>query len=266
MNSNTDCQQIQDQLIDFLYEEEKVSPELKSHFHECVACQKSLEELSQVKNLYQKLPLVDPPYAVSEAIFSRIAKPKLTPFEWIGRLFTHPAPVAIMVFVLTLGGTYLFKRYLPGSLPGTQVAVQEKVSAEAPSIAEMSAPTVTNSYLRMVDWNPGPQLIPDLDRPVLKHTDVTSLEQASIESVCAFKHQIALRHILDGDYAQADQMLDSIIDNYLNYSQWDQAVVQHLQLMKKMGRPQEVKRDIARLKEYAMASPDVIAQAELVAQ
>jgi hypothetical protein len=112
----------------------------------------------------------------------------------------------------------------------------------------------------MVDWNPMPQLAEDLDRPVLRHTDLPSLEQATIESICAFKQHVAMRHIMDGDYAKADQLLDAITDNYLSYSNWDQAVLMHMNLMKKLGRTQEIQRDIARLREYAMASPEVLSE------
>src|SRR5262249_41010586 len=149
-----------------------------------------------------------------------------------------------------------------------QVAVSEK-TAPAPSQPTGGGapvlgfqPVAFNPNIRMVDWNPVPRMIPDLDRPVLRHTDMASLEQASIESVAAFKHQVALRHMLDGEYDKACQVLDGVIDNYLNYSHWDQAVLLHISVMKKLGRQNEIQRDLNRLREYAINNPELLSEAE----
>jgi hypothetical protein len=268
------CELIQDQLMDLLDEANKGNPRLQVHLRECTDCRNAFQSYQDVQNLYKSLPDREPSIELADRVLSRVSEagsPQVGVLAWVSRVWLHPATVAAFVFVLTLGGTLLFKRFYPFSTPQNQVAVNEKTAEIGPAgpVKEMKGeeglsvqPMALNPNFRMVDWNPVPRLIPDLDRPVLRHTDVASLEQASIESVAVFKHQIALRHILDGEYAKASQVLDGVIDNYLNYSHWDQAVLLHISVMKKLGRQDEIRRDLNRLREYAMTNPELISQAE----
>ncbi|MFO1519706.1 MAG: hypothetical protein U1F57_08620 [bacterium] len=270
------CEEVKDELVTLLYEEEGQDA-TRGHLRECSSCQDAFESLKQVQNLFQKLPDREVPAHLTDRVFDRIAEiqeGKKPAIGWLKKLFLHPAYVAVFVFVFTLSGTLLFKRYFSGP-NGSQVAVGDSRSSMGQNPFEekkegASVAPVAASYgmpnVRMVDWNPMPRLIPDLDRPVLRHTDLPSLDQASIEAVASFKHNMAYRHIMDGDYAQADKILDSITDNYLNYSQWEQAVLQHMQIMKKLGRQDEIKRDLARLREYAQVSPDALARLETMMQ
>ncbi len=260
------CEQFKDELVSFIYPDEFRSEELKTHLKSCSQCQEELKTLSSVSLLYKKLPDVNPPAYLTDKIFSRVG-PKVSFIEKIKVLFLHPASVGLTVFCLTLAGSFLYQRYV--NRPENFAL---KTSAPQPSISENSIPSgavaqsvAYPSNFRMVGWQAPVHFVEDLDQPVLRHTDVSSLEQASIESVAAFKHQLAMRHILDGDYEQAHALLENITDNYLNYSHWEQAVLQHMRLVKKMGRTYEVKRDLDRHHEYAMATPEVIQQAEMEA-
>jgi len=260
----TECELQKDAMIEALYGEKGMDPSLQGHLHQCPDCQEAFKGYEGLRSLYQALPDREPPPHLTDKIFSKIeqgAEPLPGFFAWVGRWLLHPASVAAMVFTLTLGGTVLYRRQF-SSTQDPRVALSPVPEKRSEGPSELSPPPVVGSYLRMVDWNPSPRLIPDLDRPVLRVADVASLEQASIESVASFKHQVAMRHILDGEYDKAGRVLDGVIDNYMNYSHWDQAVVMHLSVMKKLGRQDEVRRDLKRLREYAMSNPEFVSQVE----
>ncbi len=246
------CEQFKDELVTLIYPDEAQSPELQDHVKSCSACQSELKSFSFVSSLYEKLPDLNPPVHLTEKVYQQIS-PKVGFFEKLKVLFRHPASVGLTVFCLTLAGSLTYQRFV--SKPTAQVA-QLSNNDSGRNL------TYQPGNFRMVGWQAPVHFVEDLDRPVLRHTDVSSLEQQSIESVASFKHQLAMRHILDGEYEKAHALLDNITDNYLNYSHWEQAVLQHMRLVKQMGRTYEVKRDLDRLHEYAMATPDVIAQAE----
>ncbi|GEM_PF-2108298 len=263
----TQCEQFHDEMVSLLYPDEAKSLELEVHFSACFACQESLKELQKVRGVYQKLPDVFPSSSLSEKVLAKMT-PQRSFTDILRALLLHPASVGLTVFCLTLGGSLFYQRFL--SKPeGISQAPSLSHSTPLASGGSNTAMPLSQEVAyqpggyRMVGWQPQARLIEDLDRPVLRHADVASMEQASIEAVASFKHQLAMRHILDGEYEQADRILDSITDNYLNYSHWEQAVLQHMRLMKKMGRENEMKRDLARLHEYALATPDVIRQAEM---
>jgi len=262
----TRCEDVQDQLVSLLYEGEPSDPAVKDHVRQCPQCSATLQSYQQVQSLFQSLPEVNPPPHLTDAIFEKVsARPREPLGAWLSRFFLHPASVAVIVFVLTLGGTLIAKKYYPwlprDNSQGTAVAVKDSGSSSpAADVIPAARPHFVRANLRMVDWNPMPTMIPDLERPVLKTTDTPSLEQASIESVAAFKHHIALRHIVDGEFSKAHEILDSIAENYLNYSQWERAVLLHMSLMKKLGRTEDIQRDVARLREYAMTSPAVLSE------
>lgn len=250
------CESIQDQLIDFLYEESfEENESLKSHIENCPHCSKSLESFRLIQSAFQNLKDPQLPPHLTAAVIQEIEKSNVVSesvFSKLKHLIFHPAFVALFVFSFTLGVSYFAKDYFKSN----------------PQTAFLSTPMERSFPLgvRMVDWNANPRVDADLDQPVLKTAELSGLEQASIESIASFKHQIAIQHMMDGDDQKASQILGSLIENDLTYSQWDQAVFQHLQLMKRMGRNQEMKKDIARLKEYASAQQEVIARAELMAR
>lgn len=261
------CEQFKDELVTILYPDEIVSPALQDHLRTCVDCEDSLKDFRSVVNLYEKLPEVSPPAFLTDKIFAKIQAPKSFS-EKFKAFFLHPASVGLTVFCLTLTGVFLYQRYVSG--PQDTLVSQNKVSdlgtaRPAENVSLPMAYQPAGNY-RMVGWQSPVHLMEGLDRPVLWHTDVTSLEHASIEAVASFKHQLAMRHILDGEYEKAHRVLDNIADNYLNYSHWEQAVLQHMRLAKRMGREDDVQKDLSRLREYAMATPEVIQQAELEAQ
>lgn len=264
------CEQFKDELVSLVYPDEPKSSELEAHLKSCSSCQIDLGEMQQVISFFQKLPDPLPPAHLTEKVFSRIAPQGL--LEKIKHLFLHPAYVGLTVFCLTLAGSILYQRYIikptydqltdrRGAVISAPVTSTASVNSEAP----MAQPVAYQSNFRMVGWQPTQRFIEDLDRPVLRHTDLVSLEQASIEAVASFKHQLAMRHMLDGEYEKAHVVLESITDHYLNYTHWEQAVLQHMRLMKKMGRDDDMKHDLARLREYAMATPAVVQQAEMEA-
>lgn len=268
------CEIFQDDLVTLLYEGETVEQGLNDHVKKCPSCSRTLEDYRRLQGLYQTLPDSNPPSALSEKVLSRLSRPRLVFWgsfsRWTAsrRWLAHPAVVAVSVFLITLGGTFLYKKFFPSFPQGTSVALKSPTPSfliRGDSVEEMlpvaMAPAL-NPNLRLIDWNTMPQLDPTLDRPVLKHANMTNLEDAAIEAVASFKHQVAMRHILDGEYTQACKVLDSVIDNYFNYSHWEQAVLLHISVMKKLGRQNEIQRDLNRLREYAMASPDAIAMIE----
>jgi hypothetical protein len=257
------CESIQDELVGLLYEGEETSPSVKEHLRQCNQCSATLQSYQKVQGLYRSLPELSPSPRLTETVFERVSTPPKSAFfiQWFRWIFLHPASVAVVVFVLTLGGTLYVRKYFPWFPRDNSKQTAIALKSEAPSAEGMvaspsaSLSPMVRSNVRMVDWNPMPHLEADLDRPVLKQTDLPSLEQATVESICAFKQHIALRHIMDGDYAKADQILDGIIDNYLNYSNWEQAVVMHMNLMKKLGAPRKSNVASPRLRECAMPSP-----------
>jgi len=265
------CEQWKDELVSLIYPDESKSPELLAHLQSCGSCQKEIKDLGSTLSFSHRLPDLFPPPALTEKVFQKIAKPENF-FEKMKRAFLHPASVGLTVFCLTLAGSFAYQRYA-GHAPSAPLALRvasspsPSTSSEEGSLARGPLQTVAYppSYgnYRMVGWQPALHLVADLDRPVLRHTDVGSLEQASIEAVASFKHQLAMRHILDGEYDKAHEVLHNIADNYMNYSHWEQAVLQHMRLMKKMGRQDEMRNDLARLQEYAMATPEVINQAQM---
>ncbi len=251
------CESIQDQLVDFLYEESfKANESLKIHIENCPNCLKSLESFKLIQSAFHHLKDPQLPPHLTAAVIQEIEKSPVVSesvFLKLKQFIFHPAFVALFVFSLTLGVSYFAKDYFKSN----------------PQTAFLTAPSETRNFpltVRMVDWNENPRVDADLDQPVLKTAELSGLEQASIESIASFKHQIAIKHMMDGDDQKASQILESLIENDLTYSQWDQAVFQHLQLMKRMGRNQEMKKDIARLKEYASAQQEVIARAEMMAR
>lgn len=258
------CEQLKDELVTLIYPDEPKSPVLESHLKSCTSCQQDLKSLSFVAEVYEKLPEVYPPSHLTEKILAQISsRPSF--LEKIKVFFRHPATVGLTVFCFTLAGTLLYQRYV--SSP-TQIAQKEPSSSTpSTSVATVSnfQPFANQAGFRMVGWQSPVRLLEDLDRPVLRHTDVLSLEHASIEAVASFKHQLAMRHIVDGEYEKAHMVLDNIADNYLNYSHWEQAVLQHMRLAKRMGRGDEVQKDLNRLREYAMATPELVRQAEMEA-
>lgn len=245
------CQSIQEKLIDFLYGEEENSSErafLEAHLSSCSDCSKSYQGYQTVKNLYKNLKDLPAPAHLTEVVFSKIEQEKYPLkgfFQKFSSFILHPAMIALLIFSVTAGVTYFVKGLYP-SKPESDLAMKE------------------GRVFRMVDWETHSELSPGLDRPVLKTAELPSLEQASTESVASFKHQRAMHYMVDGDYQKASEVLGALIENDLNYSRWEEAVMQHLELMKKMGRSQEMKKDLARLKEYASANHDLIAHAELV--
>ncbi len=251
------CESIQDQLVDFLYEESfEENESLKSHIENCPNCSKSLESFRLIQSAFQNLKDPQLPPHLTAAVIQEIEKSHVVSesvFSKLKQFIFHPAFVALFIFSLTLGISYFAKDYFKSN----------------PQTAFLTAPAEERNFpltVRMVDWNENPRVDPDLDQPVLKTAELSGLEQASVESIAAFKHQMAVKYMIDGEDQKASQLLESLIENDLNYSHWDQAVFEHLQLMKKAGRNQEVKKDIARLKEYASAQQEVIARAEMMAR
>ncbi|MBF0492435.1 MAG: hypothetical protein HQM15_06610 [Deltaproteobacteria bacterium] len=265
-----ECLQYQNELVTLLYEDEGLKPDLKNHLKDCAPCQLELENLKQTQSFFSLKQDVFPPAQLEQKIFEQIAQKNKSNWSFFRLFLLHPATVAVSVFLLTLGGTLTLKK---NYLAPQQIARQELVSAPVIQGAqksivssELEAPDLDSNFAkvsyRMLDWNPLPRLTPDLDRPVLKYTSLGSLEQSSLEAVSTFQHQIAMRHILDGDYQQASQALLQVIDRDERYSQWEQAMMLHLLLMKRMGQQQEIQRDLNRLKAYAYARPELLQKAE----
>lgn len=259
------CEQFKDELVSLIYPDEATSPELQSHLKSCNACQADLKSLSSVTQLYKKLPDINPPAHLTEKVYSKIS-PKVGVVDKLKALFLHPASVGLTVFCLTLAGSLTYQHFV--SKPSSDVAQRDSLPSAGTNYNGLAQPVSyapTHGNFRMVGWQAPIHFVEDLDKPVLRHTDVSSLEQASIEAVASFKHQLAMRHILDGELEEAHAILENITDHYMNYSHWEQAVLQHMRLVKKMGRQNEVQEDLDRLHEYAMATPEVIQQAEMEA-
>lgn len=248
------CESIQEKLLDLLYEEESADlPLLKEHLATCSSCSADFDGLKAVQNTYKALkdPLL--PSHLTQAVLQEFEQTESSANSFFAKwtsFVLHPAVAALLIFSLTVGVSYSVKDYFKKNQQ-TALVMPEEIS---------SPPFL----VRMVDWSSDPKVLPDLDRPVLKTAELPSLEQASVESMAAFKHQRAIHYITDGDDQSASKLLSAVIENDLNYSHWDQAVVQHLALMKKMGRHQEMKKDLARLKEYASMNQEMIARAELM--
>ncbi|MBL7685507.1 MAG: hypothetical protein JNK65_05680 [Deltaproteobacteria bacterium] len=249
------CEKYQDEMLDCF--EGPLSTELLSHLKNCINCGKLLQSFKQVHQIYKTLPDLNPPAYLDQKILTYARSAELraaskTPFwESLRGWFLHPAVVAASVFVITLGGVQVYKKLSFNTSSSEVAGGQKDSSAQSYASSELSP----NPRLRMVDWNSAPRLIPDLDRPVMRSVDLASIEQTSVDSVAGFKHLLAMRHIMDGDYERAHQLLASIADRNLDYSQWQQVVMLHMNLMKKLGREEDVQRDLARLKEYAVAVP-----------
>jgi len=259
------CENFKDELVALLYEDEVSSPELQIHLAQCADCESTLQSFQSTQALfYRNLPDVYPPAHLNEKVL-KLVEPKISLFKRISAAFLHPALVGLTVFTITLGGALYFKNELPTLRLGSQQT--HEAFGPAGSFSVQNSPAVKNAFLnyRMADWNTALSVIPDLERPVLRHVDVAGIEQSTIEAVASFQHQIALRHLIDKDYARAEQVLNQLITQHLDYSHWGQAVVQHMNLMKSMGRMDQVSHDLSYLKEYAQASPELIAQAEELA-
>jgi len=259
------CEKFKDELVVLLYEDEVSSPELQIHLAQCNHCEKTLQEFKSTQTLfYRNLPDVYPPAHLNEKVL-KLIQPKNSFWKRLSVVFLHPAAVGFTVFLVTLGGALYFKNELPSLRFRQELAGAFDANG---SFAVKNNPAVKGAFLnyRMVDWNSTLSLIPDLERPVLRHIDVAGIEQSTIEAVASFQHQIAMRHIIDKDYAKAEQVLGQLINQHLEYSHWGQAVVQHMNLMKSMGRMDQVSHDLSYLKEYAQASPELIAQAEELAR
>ncbi len=242
-------------------------PADQSHLKTCSSCYSLYQDYQLVHQRFESLPEIDVPPALSLKVLSQLEIPhKKSGFfsEWLNRLILHPVSVAAVVFVFTLVGVYVYQGYL--SSPSSNSVAQQTLGVSPnPDVAYAPAPmpTARFSNFHMSDWNPNLRLIPDLDRPVLSKVDVSNLDQATTEAVASFKHQLALRHMIDGDYAAVCGILDQVVENDMNYSQWDQAVILHMRVLKKLGRTEEVKKDLSRLKEYALASPEILSEFEV---
>lgn len=259
-----ECEQFKDELLTFIYPDEPKAPGLEVHLQICNSCQKSLQELSSLVSFSRRLPDPHPPAHLTEKVFAQIAAPKSFR-ERIRLLFLHPASVGFTVFCLTLAGSFMYQRF--SKAPLAPVAQNEKSAPSENSLAaSMYQPVAYQpNTFRMVGWQPTLRYIEGLDRPMLRNADLGSLEHASQEGLASFKHQLAMRHIIDGEYEKAHVVLNNIANNYMDYSHWEQAVLQHLKLMKSMGRDDDMRTDLYKLQEYAMATPDVIRQAQEVA-
>lgn len=259
-----ECLQLKDELVTLIYPDEAKSPELEAHLASCTECQEELSSLTFTSLIFKGLPDLSPPAHLSEKVYARLQK-KPSFLHQLKLFFLHPASVGLTVFCLTLAGSMGYQKYFSehslAPVAENQAKTVESLS-DFKSVMGLNQPAVYRPNFKMVGWEPPMRFVEDLDRPVLTHTDTGSLEQASIEAVASFKHQLAMRHIVDGEYEQAHVVLNNIANNYMNYSHWEHAVLQHMRLMKKMGRDEEMKKDLGRLQEYAMATPEVIRQAQ----
>lgn len=263
---NTSCQPIQDQIVTLLYEEELVPLELECHLASCASCSQVLEQHQRVQAVFSRLPPLRPPVFLEDRIFAQLKTPSQKLRGWFQKLFLHPAWGAAFFLILALGG-FQWLRHSPPN-PGIGPLVRHGHLAD-PAILSSSGGQesgftfVANVQERLIDVDEMKlSPLPDLERPLIQKTDLSSLEQSSNESVSSFKHQFAIRYMLDGEYDKACALLDQLIESNFDYSLWSQAVFDHLNLMKKMGKKEEMKRDLARLKEYAMTNPDLVRMAE----
>ncbi len=260
-----ECEQFKDELLTLVYLDEPKAPGLEVHLQGCSSCQQDLQELSSTVSFSHRLPDLNPPPHLTDKIFAQIAAPKSLK-ERIRLLFLHPASVGLTVFCLTLAGSFMYQRYSK-EVPAPVAQNEKNTRSNNLLAASMYQPVAyqPNSF-RMVGWQPTLRYVEDLDRPMLRHADLGSLEHASLEGLASFKHQLAMRHIIDGEYDKAHVVLNNIANNYMDYSHWEQAVLQHLKLMKSMGRDDDMRTDLSKLQEYAMATPDVIRQAQEVVE
>ncbi len=213
----TNCEFYQDELVSLLYEDEEASSSLKAHVQACEKCSELLKNYENIQQVFSSLPQKTPSSTLVEKVLAEHEKLLRKKWDlWTGfrHFFLHPAVVAAFVFMLTLGGTLFYKKYLNENKNETRISFQ----------------------------------------PLS--------EQVLAEEIAAFKHLHALHYLWDEEYEKAHQLLADLIEQDLNYSRWDEAVLQHIHVMKKMGRTHEAKRDVARLREYAHMSPDSISQVE----
>ncbi len=262
-----ECTQYQNDLVSLLYEDEVLEPKAKAHLESCSPCQLELKNLQKTQSFFSVKYDAFPPVQLEQKIFEQISNKNKSRWSFFKNFLLHPATVGVSVFLLTLVGTLSLKKNYLGvheiALVDSNSVSNDSTSANP---SESEAPNLESNYAkvsyRMLDWNPLPRVTPDLDKPVLKLTSLGSLEQNSIEAVSTFQHQIAMRHLMDGDFQQASQALNQVIDRDQRYSQWEQAMMQHLHLMKQMGQEEGIQRDLARLKSYAYATPELMQKAE----
>ncbi len=237
---NSSCESIQNALIDFVGESEGMLPELQLHLKSCGGCRDVLKVFQSVHSSYQKLPEIEVPPHLSQKTLSTLiglssqAKDHVERaglFSRLSSFLLQPGLVAAVVFIMVLGGVSFYR---------------DRISP---------SPQMAQNFTSIPPLSPQED-ITDLEASVLAHADLATLEQVSTDGVAAFKHQLALRHLMDGEDLQASQVLHNIMEQDLDYSQWEQVVKLHMKLMKKMGREAEYQKDLLRFREYAVVSLD----------
>jgi len=266
MSLPLNCENTQNALLEHTRSE--LDSSLSSHLRECPPCQNFEKSFQFVNQNYQKLNDVYPSAALCNQILESL-KPKLSLLEQIKHFLLHPAVLAFNVFVLTLLGTYFFQHSPSVQDQASYNLSNSQTISSSPQTAVQDLPSVAaipanKTNFRFVGTNLNPTLKANLEKPLLLAQDLNQMENISMESIANFKHQIAVKHLMDGDEEKASAILGEVINQNLNYSHWELAVIQHLAIMKKLGKTEEVQKDLARLREFAMTSSGMIEEAERV--
>jgi hypothetical protein len=146
--SRMECTQIDDLLMDYLYQElaPEQAEEFRAHLDSCVRCAREVQSLQGVREAVRELPVLEPPKALTAQLLHRAAEAKKPAFPWLKslwellqprRTFYAVAAAASLLVVLLVG--YTMRQ---GQLQPAFPTEERAVTAEAPApAARPAAPT-----------------------------------------------------------------------------------------------------------------------------
>jgi hypothetical protein len=146
--SRMECTQIDDLLMDYLYQElaPEQAAEFRAHLDSCARCAREVQSFQGVREAVRELPVLEPPKALTAQLLHHAAEAKQPAFPWLQKLwellqprrtFYAVAAAASLVVVLFVGYA-MQKGNLKASFPAEERAV---ATAEAPAApATPSAP------------------------------------------------------------------------------------------------------------------------------
>jgi anti-sigma factor RsiW len=146
--SRMECTQIDDLLMDYLYQElaPEQAAEFRAHLDSCDRCAREVQSFQGVREAVRELPVLEPPKGLTAQLLHQAAAAKQPAFPWLQKLwellqprrtFYAVAAAASLVVVLFVGYA-LQKGNLKATFPAEERAV---ATAEAPAApATPSAP------------------------------------------------------------------------------------------------------------------------------
>src|SRR4051812_7405316 len=144
MTLTMECKNIDEKLLDFLYEElEQTEQEaFRAHLEGCARCQAEVNALGRVRQAARQITMVEPPSSVSAKILFQAAqhKPRGKVVPLFRRMMSHPAYAMAAAFVI-VGGVAGWQLMVHGELKGAAPAVETAPASPPPTVAADPSPT-----------------------------------------------------------------------------------------------------------------------------